>query len=280
MKSEDTSWGGVASWYDEYLKDEDTYQAKVIWPNLKRILGISASGTEKKRGTSNEQGGMCLLDLACGQGYFSFLSAGEGAIVTGIDIAAPLIEVAKKHLSASKPLADRLRFDVAPAHKLAMIPSDSQDVVTCVLALQNIRELDETIGECARVLRHGGRFVFVLNHPSFRVPQYSDWHFDKAKNIQSRLVSKYMQETSIAIDMNPGLTESSKGGPHGKKQITYSFHRPLQLFIKLLSKHGFATRRLEEWCSHKKTEAGPRKQAEDLARREIPMFMCIEAHLI
>ncbi len=259
MKSEETSWGGVAEWYDEYLKDTDTYQAKVIWPNLKRILNIG-SGKKEIR----------ILDLACGQGYFSFLYAKEGATVTGIDIAAPLIEVAKKQAAKFSNVS----FDVAPAHKLTMVESSSKDIVTCISALQNIRELDETIGECARVLKSGGRFIFVINHPSFRIPQFSDWYFDPKSKVQSRLVSKYMQETTIAIDMNPGTKSGSK------KQITYSFHRPLQLYIKLLSKHGFFTNRLEEWCSHKKTEAGPRKLAEDTARKEIPMFMCIEANLV
>lgn len=277
--SEETSWGGVASWYDEYLKDDDTYQAKVIWPNLKRILAIS----DKASNGGNQSEKMRLLDLACGQGHFSFLAAKEGADVAGIDIAAELIRVAEDRLakfSAKDPsIRDRLKFGVAPAHGLDMVTSGTMDVVTCVLALQNIRELDESIGECARVLRKGGRFVFVLNHPSFRVPQYSDWHYDAAKKVQSRLVSKYMQETSIAIDMNPGTNAKGYQG-RAAKQITYSFHRPLQLFVKLLSKHGFAIRRLEEWCSHKKTEAGPRKAAEDLARKEIPMFMCIEATLL
>jgi hypothetical protein len=83
-----------------------------------------------------------------------------------------------------------------------------------------------------------------------------------------------MQEATIHIDMTPGRSHPAQ------KIMTVSFHRPLQLFVKLLAKHGFAITKLEEWCSHKKTEAGPRKEAEDLARKEIPMFMCIEAKLI
>ena len=35
-----TSWGPVAKWYDEYLGQEDTYQAQVILPNLLRLLSI------------------------------------------------------------------------------------------------------------------------------------------------------------------------------------------------------------------------------------------------
>lgn len=273
MASENTSWGGVASWYDEYLKDDDTYQAKVIWPNLKRILDIGHSVGNGSNAAGKEN--IHLLDLACGQGYFSFLTANEGARVTGLDIAPELIRVAQDRAKASvseSDIAKRLSFGVTPSHKLDAIGKKSQDIVLCVLALQNIKDLDATMGECARVLKKGGRFVFVLNHPSFRIPQYSDWHFDAKSKVQSRLVWKYMQETTIAIDMNPG----SKG----KKNMTYSFHRPLQLFIKLLVKNGFSITKLEEWCSHKKTEAGPRKEAEDKARKEIPMFMCIEATLL
>jgi ubiquinone/menaquinone biosynthesis C-methylase UbiE len=276
MKSDKTSWGGVASWYDEYLKDEDSYQAKVIWPNLKRILDIGAMGGKGKKTEKNTSS---ILDLACGQGHFSFLCAEEGADVTGLDIAPELIEVANDRLKKSPAeIQKRLRFDIAPANDLQGITSKTYDTVLCVLALQNIKELDQTIGECMRVLRKGGRFVFVINHPSFRIPQYSDWHYDIDKKIQSRLVSKYMEEATIAIDMNPG--SSSQSNRFAKKQITYSFHRPLQLFTKLLSRHGFFVKRIEEWCSHKKTEAGPRKAAEDKARNEIPMFMCIEAHVL
>lgn len=257
-KSKETSWGGVAKWYDEYLGDADTYQAKVIWPNLSRIL---TKGVPK---------GSSVLDLACGQGYFSYLVSMLNYKVTGIDIAPQLIEVARQKKAESK--VDFLpMFHVAPAHKLTIVQSDTQDALICVLALQNIKELDQTFGECARVLKKGGTFIFVLNHPSFRVPQYSDWIYDQNRNMQFRTVGKYLQESTIEIDMNPG--------GRGQKNITLSFHRPLQVFVKMLSKHGFVITKLEEWSSHKKTEGGPRKEAEDEARKEIPMFMCIEAKL-
>lgn len=260
-KSESTSWGSVAYWYDEYLGDADTYQAKVIWPNLSRIIKQST----KKQGK--------ILDLACGQGYFSYLLSISGYDVTGVDIASPLIQVAKTKKTEAQ--VDFLpKFHVASADNLSMIESKTQDTVVCVLALQNIKELDQTFAECSRVLQLKGKFVFVLNHPSFRVPQSSDWYFDSIAHKQYRIVSKYMQESTIQIDMTPGQPNVSR------KVMTVSFHRPLQLFVKLLTKHGFAITKLEEWCSHKKTEAGPRKDAEDLARKEIPMFMCIEAQYI
>lgn len=268
--SQDTSWGGVASWYDEYLQNEDTYQAKIIWPNLARIID-DVQGSLKN---APKAIALTLCDIACGQGQFAYTYAQKGYQVTGADVSKELIEFAKK--TEQKPgqkseLKYRPIFHVAPSHDIPSITSQSQDIVTCVLALQNIKLLDETIQEVARILKTGGRFIFVLNHPSFRIPQFSDWYFDTKTQVQSRIVSKYMQESTLRIDMNPGERLEHK------KVFTVSFHRPLQTFIKLLAKHGFLVRRLEEWGSHKRTAEGPRRDAENLARKEIPMFMCIEA---
>lgn len=60
-------------------------------------------------------------------------------------------------------------------------------------------------------------------------------------------------------------------------EITWSFHRPLQFYFKFLGKKGLLVERLEEWVSHKETSAGPRKEAENKARSEFPMFMFLQA---
>ena len=43
-----------------------------------------------------------------------------------------------------------------------------------------------------------------------------------------------------------------------------------------MTKAGLAITRLEEWISHKKSEEGPRATAEDVARKEIPLFLMLE----
>ncbi len=62
----------------------------------------------------------------------------------------------------------------------------------------------------------------------------------------------------------------------GDNEVTVSFHRPLQYYVKLARAAGFSISRLEEWISHKSSEAGPRKKEEDRIRKEIPLFMMIE----
>lgn len=248
-KPEDTSWNKVASWYDELLStDNDSYQSKVIAPNLLRILDL------KK--------GEVVYDLACGQGYFSNIFHKNGADVIGSDLSKRLIETAVKNSPKG------IRFYVTKADKAQFLKDSSVDTVVIVLAIQNIENVNEVLNECKRILKKGGRVVMVLNHPAFRIPQGSDWHFENG--IQYRKVGKYLSESKISIDMTPG-----EKNPH-KKIKTISFHRSLQYYVKLFSKNGFAITRLEEWISHKKSQTGPRQSAEDIARKEIPMFMCIE----
>src|SRR3990167_7327952 len=89
MTKKDTSWGKVAKWYNTLLEEgEDTYQEKLIKPNLLRIL-------EPKAGQN-------ILDVGCGQGYFARLIAKSGAKVAGVDIAPELIKLAKEQAGSNE----------------------------------------------------------------------------------------------------------------------------------------------------------------------------------
>ncbi len=245
-----TSWGNVAGWYDTVVNDKDSYQVNVILPNILRIMA-----PEK---------GQRILDLACGQGFFTHALASKGPHMTGVDISPELIDIARKHAGHNE------EFYVSPSDVLTKFKDKSFHAALCVLAIQNIERMGMTFKEVSRVVDKGNRFVLVLNHPVFRIPGQTSWDFDLKKNAQYRRVDEYLSESRAAIDMNPG------SNPKEKKEMTYSFHRSLQAYSKSLANAGFAIARIEEWVSHKESEKGPRKAAEDKARREIPLFMCIE----
>lgn len=250
--SQTTSWGGVAEWYDKHLeKANDTYHEKVVHPNLLRMLG--------------DIKGKHILDLACGQGIFSRILADHGANVVGVDLGKELIELAEKKNEGYK---FKVHFFSGSADDLYMVKDATKDIVVCVLALQNIEKLQETLKEVSRTLKKGGKFVAVLNHPAFRIPRGSSWGFDEHEKKQYRRIETYLSESKIKIDMTPGSNKD--------KKFTVSFHRPLQVYVKALSKNGLAITRLEEWESHRESQSGPRKAAEDRARKEIPLFVAVE----
>jgi len=248
-KAKETSWGEVAHWYDTLLeKDDDTYQAKVILPNLVRAMDL-------KKGER-------VLDLACGQGFFARVFHAAGAEVSGVDIGAPLIALAKKQSSPE------VRYFVHSAEDLSIFPDASFEKIALVLAIQNIDAPHKVFKECMRVLKPSGKLFLVLNHPAFRIPKTSAWGYDELAKTQYRRIDRYLSESKADIDMNPGRPGTA---------MTVSFHRPLQYYFKTLANAGFVVARLEEWTSHRESEKGPRKDAEDRARKEIPLFLFLEA---
>ncbi|MEZ7821175.1 MAG: class I SAM-dependent methyltransferase [Patescibacteria group bacterium] len=240
-----TSWGNSADWYDNLLNtDNDSYQTKVILPNVLRLLDIKKDDF--------------ILDIACGSGFFSREFYKLSKNVTGIDISKELINIAKTSNVD-------INFYVTSADDLKFTKTKSIDKAVCILAIQNIENVKGVLIEINRILKDNGKMIFILNHPAFRIPKNSSWIEDK--NVRARRIDEYMSESKIKIEMHPG----EKNSPS-----TISFHRPLQYYFKLFDNTGFVVKRLEEWNSHKISQNGPRKDAEDKARREFPMFMMIE----
>lgn len=248
-KQLETSWGKVAGWYHDYLEaDKGTYQKEVILPNLLRAMGIKKDDV--------------VLDLACGTGYFSREFSKSGAKVFACDISPELIKIAKENSPKE------IDFFVSSSDNISNVRGQKIDKISIVLAVQNIENLAGVFKECSRTLKQGGKLFIVMNHPAFRIPQKSEWVFDENNKIQYRRTDAYMSESRAEIEAHPGLKTGEK---------TISFHRPLQVYFKALKKNGFCVSGLEEWISHKKSQPGPRRMAEDKARKEFPMFLFLEA---
>jgi ubiquinone/menaquinone biosynthesis C-methylase UbiE len=245
-KPKDTSWEKVAGWYDHLIEGEGTYQKELILPNLLRLMQISPTDI--------------ILDLACGQGFFSREFYKKSRHIVGADASRSLIDIAQKNSPTD------IAFHVAQADKLPFLKAASVDKTVIVLALQNIEDVNGILREAARVTKKGAMLYVVLNHPAFRVPKESSWGWDDKEKVQYRRIDRYLSEAKVAIQMHPGDKPS---------QFTTSFHRPLQFYFKGLAKAGFAVAGMEEWNSHKMSEPGPRATAEDLARKEIPLFLCL-----
>ena len=90
------------------------------------------------------------------------------------------------------------------------------------------------MAETARVLRPGGRFVLMLNHPLLQTPG-SGWIDDQWLDPPERYwrVGPYLQETETVEEV--------------QKDVFIPFvHRPLSRYLNAMVESGFALRRMIE----------------------------------
>jgi ubiquinone/menaquinone biosynthesis C-methylase UbiE len=94
-----------------------------------------------------------VLDAGCGNGDFAALIAAPD--VTCVDASEAAVANARER---------GLRAEVADIERLPFADA-TFDVVTCNWVLYHLGNLDAGLVEIARVLRPGGRFVGMHNHP-------------------------------------------------------------------------------------------------------------------
>lgn len=249
-KGEKTSWEPVAGWYGKKVREDDSYQTTIVFPGAIKLL--------------KPQQKAAYLDIACGEGSFAHMIAKLGGDVTGFDISSSLIKAAE-----SKRIRNA-QFRVGNAKEFARyFAPASFDGASCILAIQNIDDMDAVFRDACRVLKKGAPFVVVLNHPVLRTPRATSWGYDESKKMQYRRIDSYLIPNEIPILAHPG-----KGA---RSEKTYSYHRPMQDFVNALADAGFVIDRMEEWTSDRRSESGERARTENRSRNEIPLFMAIRA---
>jgi SAM-dependent methyltransferase len=241
-----TSWEKSADWYDRVIgeRGSDIYRSVVI----PAALDLLKPGKGER-----------VLDIGCGQGVFSRALADAGANVTGVDASRTLIATARKYPSRT-PIR-YLDRDAAEIRDLGPF-----DAISAILCIQNMEHLAEVCAACAHVLRHGGRMVWILNHPCFRIPRQSSWGHEEERKIQYRRLDAYASPLSIPIVMHPGKKDS---------ESTISFHRSITDLTAAAFAAGLVVSGFQELVSDEESEPGPRARAENRARKEFPLFLAM-----
>jgi ubiquinone/menaquinone biosynthesis C-methylase UbiE len=209
-----SAYDDIAEWYDAWIGThamrEDAY-----FPAVEALLG--------------EVAGQRICDLACGQGRVARYLAERGARVTGIDLSARLLAIARRH-EAAQPLG--ITFAQADARSLAGIADGAFDGVLCFLALMDIADLAPTFHSVARVLRAGGWFVFAVLHPCYNTPRSGEGETDDGL---VRTIGGYFEEGH--------WRSASRTGPPGK---VGAYHRTLSTYVNTLTEAGLRLERMSE----------------------------------
>jgi 2-polyprenyl-6-hydroxyphenyl methylase/3-demethylubiquinone-9 3-methyltransferase len=101
--------------------------------------------------------GKTIVDIGCGGGILAEAMALHGGKVTGIDLSAKPIGVAKLHRLESGVEVD---YRLIGAEALAAQLPAAFDVVTCMELLEHVPSPASTISACAALAKPGGTVLF------------------------------------------------------------------------------------------------------------------------
>lgn len=128
--------------------------------------------------------GRRVLDAGCGSGPLSAALRAKGAVVTGFDASAAMVDLAHQRLGEDADL------HVADLGAPLPFGEAAFDVVVASLVLHYLEDWSGPLSELRRVLKPGGRLMLSVNHPSaypivypkadyFALTKYSeDYTFD------------------------------------------------------------------------------------------------------
>ncbi|MCL6333130.1 bifunctional 2-polyprenyl-6-hydroxyphenol methylase/3-demethylubiquinol 3-O-methyltransferase UbiG [Pectobacterium carotovorum subsp. carotovorum] len=101
--------------------------------------------------------GKKVLDVGCGGGILAESMAREGADVTGLDMGAEPLQVARLHALESGIAVDYVQ-ETVEAH--AHTHPGLYDVVTCMEMLEHVPDPQSVVQACAKLVKPGGHVFF------------------------------------------------------------------------------------------------------------------------
>jgi ubiquinone/menaquinone biosynthesis C-methylase UbiE len=164
-----------------------------------------------------------LVDVGCGGGAHTAAFAARGWSVTGVDVSAAQLELARaRGVEVVEADGAQLPFEQA-----------SFDAAVSMFTHTDVGDFAAVLGEVARVLRPGGAFVYLGVHPCFVGPHA----FVHDRDVPE-LHAGY-RETSFRTEA-PGIWSD------GLRAKVGASHLPLGLFLQTVLDAPLALERFEE----------------------------------
>jgi len=209
----DDAWEQHAGWWQEGFTEgaDPEYEEQILPLAAEHLTGATE-----------------VLDVGCGEGQLARLAAQLPGVrrVVGLDPTWNQLAVAAER--GGPP-----RYVRAGAHRLPF-PDGAFDAVLACLVFEHIEDVDGALAEVGRVLRPGGRFVFMLNHPLLQTPG-SGW-------IDDQVLDPPEQYWRIG----PYLVEDLSMEEVEKDVFIPFIHRPLSRYVNAMVAAGLLVTRMEE----------------------------------
>jgi len=168
---------GAEAWEEFVTSGADYYRTEVHGPALLKACG--------------DLNGLSVLDIGCGQGYFSRLLKENGAgVVIGLDLSDKQIASAREH-EARTPLGIDYRVQDA-THLSDLWPAATFDLVTGCMSLMDMEHPGDVLKAARQVLKPRGHLVFSVVHPVGNAA-YREWERDADGHKVSLKIDRYFE---------------------------------------------------------------------------------------
>jgi SAM-dependent methyltransferase len=169
--------------------------------------------------------GKCL-DLGCGTGIAIPDLANLGWTVIGVDISADQLRVARER--TGDLAGDLLEADACQLP----FPNNSFDAVASMFTHTDFDDPERAFAEVYRVLRPGGKFVYVGTHPCFVTP-----YVERKPGADFVLHPGYRRR---------GWTDTGPGFGQGIRPRVGVNHQTLAAFLNAILKSGLVLKDVDE----------------------------------
>jgi len=191
-------------WLTEDSADRYDTQVEVLFKGTANAMRRMALPELHEHFRGRDQRTLRLADIGCGTGRFlDFVKQAWPRLpVTGIDLSEAYVKHARHHLRRWS----RVSTLVAKAESLPLADA-SQDAVTSVFMMHELppKIRRDMIGECARILKPGGRLVIVDSLQRRDVPDYEGLLERFPQNYHEPYFESYLDEDFAHIANTHGL---------------------------------------------------------------------------
>jgi ubiquinone/menaquinone biosynthesis C-methylase UbiE len=192
-------------WLTEDSAQRYDTQVEVLFKGTANAMRRMALPSLHEAFAGRDQRRLRLADIGCGTGRFlDFVKQAWPRLpVVALDLSEAYVRHARRHLRRWSGV----RALVAKAEELPL-PDASQDAVTSIFMMHELPPAVRraTIGECARVLKPGGRLVILDSLQRRDVPDYEGLLERFPQNYHEPYFSSYLDEDFAAIARAHGLT--------------------------------------------------------------------------